>query len=183
MNTLVASKKESCRGIRDFFFIGLDFLITPNAIRMLLRFSIVQIIVAIAIPIFAENTSCTASTEITQTLKSQNSCTCNSLDLHIEGKIVEDFQDVCTAALAVASFYRDVGLAKVPTMHVTIVDKISLEVGTDVLGYFDPESGGIHILSYFAASKCRNLFERHMDRALYRSRITSYNVCYTKLLR
>jgi len=138
-------------------------------VRMFLGFTIVPIIVAIALPIFAENTSCAVTTGITQQLNSQSLHTCNSLDLHVESKIVEDVQNVCTAALAVAAFYRDMGLAKVPTMHVTITDNIPPEVGTNVLGRFAPKGGGIHILSYLAAGKSGALFGRHMDRVLYQS--------------
>lgn len=169
MKTLIPPKEESCHVIRDHFLLRVDYLITSNVFRMLFDLTIALVVVAIPLPVLADNTSDVATTYINQELKLQSPYICNSLVLHVESKSIEDIQNVCSAALAVASFYRDMGLSKIPTMHVTIVDNIPPEAGPDALGCFAPESGGIHILSYSAASKCGSLFGRHMDRALYRS--------------
>lgn len=152
---------------------------TQNVVRILCKITIVPIVAAIAFHIFALclSLSYAATTDTKQEVQPQSTYSCDSLDLHIESTITEDIQDICTAGLAVASFYRDAGFLKIPTMHITMVDNIPQEVDTNVLGCFAPKSGEIRILSFLAASKCGNWFGRHIDRALYQS-LTAHEIAH-----
>jgi hypothetical protein len=89
--------------------------------------------------------------------------------LHVDSKVIEDAQDVCAAGLTIAAFFYDMGLPKELSTCVDIADSIPPERGMNALGYFDPETREIHILSFGTASNGGYWLGRSIDRALYRS--------------
>lgn len=95
---------------------------------------------------------------------------CGLSDIRINANNLLDAQDACIAAIAVSTFFRDLGLMKSAPITLSIVEAIPEELGgSKALGCFTPGSRHIRILSLAASTARGDWLGRPMDRALYKS--------------